>query len=343
MKAAVITAYAGPSGVAIADVPRPEIEGDDDVIVAIKAGSLNRLDIFVTNGLPGVTHEFPFILGCDGAGMVDSVGPGVRRVRRGERVMINPGVWCGSCAYCAEGEECLCRTYRIMGEHLPGTFAEFVRVKESNLAPMPEGVSYLEAAAFSLTTLTAWRMVMTRAAVRAGETVLIWGIGGGVALAALAAVKRQGARAIVTSSSDQKLEWARSHGADAVINHATGDVPKEVRRITGGRGCQVVVDSVGEKTWERSLRCLARGGRLVTCGGTSGPMLELDVRKLFWHGWSLLGSTMGNRREYAEIVARYGRGELKPVIDKVFPFAEARAALQRLDSGEQFGKIVLEL
>lgn len=343
MKAAVITSYAGPTGVQIADVPRPVAQEPEDVIVSVRAAALNRLDLFVTNGLPGVTHEFPHVLGGDGAGVVETVGTAVRRVRPGDRVMINPGVWCGKCAYCAEGEESLCRTYRVLGEHLPGTFAESVRVAEASLAPIPENVSFNEAAAFSLAALTAWRMVVTRAQVRAGETVLIWGIGGGVALAALAAVKRLGAKTIVTSSSDQKLGWATEQGADFAVNYATADVPKEVRRITGGRGCQVVIDSVGEATWERSLRCLARGGRLVTCGGTSGPMLALDVRKLFWHGWSILGSTMGNRREYAEIVARFSRGELKPVIDQVYPLAEARAALERLASGEQFGKIVLEM
>lgn len=343
MLAAVIRSYSGPSAVEIAEVPRPVVQQDSDVVVTLRAAALNRLDLFVTNGLPGITHEFPHVLGCDGAGVVEAVGAGVRQFRAGDRVLINPGVWCGTCHFCGAGEESLCRTYRVLGEHLPGTFAEAVRVSEHNLAPAPDNVSWAEAAAFPLATLTAWRMVATRAAVAAGETVLIWGIGGGVALAALAACKKLGARVIVTSGSDAKLERARALGADIGINHRTGDVVKDVRAATGGRGCEVIVDSVGEASWERSQRCLSRGGRYVSCGGTTGPALPLDVRKLFWHGWSILGSTMGNRREFAEIVARLGRGELRPVIDRTYPLAEAREALLRMDGVEQFGKIVLEI
>jgi NADPH:quinone reductase-like Zn-dependent oxidoreductase len=343
MKAAVITAYGGPSSVALAEVPAPALQGDRDVIVALKAAALNHLDLFVTRGLPGVTHQFPHVLGCDGAGVVEAVGSSVTRVRPGDRVLLNPGVWCGHCHWCAMGEESLCRTYRVLGEHVPGTFAEAVRVDDHCVEPVPSGVSWAEAAAFPLATLTAWRMVATRAALKAGEFTLIWGIGGGVALAALAVARHLGGQVIVTSGSDQKLERARALGAELAINYNTGDVVKEVRAATGGRGCDVIVDSVGEATWERSLKCLARGGRLVTCGGTTGPNLAFDVRKLFWHGWSILGSTMGNRREFAEIVARFGRGELRPVVDRVYPLAEARAALERMERGEQFGKIVLEI
>ena len=343
MRAAVITSYGGPSSVTIADVPRPEIRDAHDVIVSLKAAALNHLDLFVTNGLPGITHEFPHVIGCDGAGMVESVGDAVTRVRPGDRVLINPGVWCGTCHWCRLGEESLCRTYRVLGEHLPGTFAEFVRVSDHCAEPISAGMSWTEAAAFPLAALTAWRMVATRAALTAGEEVLIWGIGGGVALAALAAAKHLGARVIVTSSSDDKLARATALGADVAINYGTADVVKEVRAATGGRGCDVIVDSVGEATWERSLRCLARGGRLVTCGGTTGPNLAFDVRKLFWHGWSILGSTMGNRREFAEIVARFGRGELRPVVDRVYPLEDVVAALTRMERGEQFGKIVLEI
>jgi len=324
-------------------VPDPLIEGGHDVIVRLRAAALNRLDLFVTGGLPGVKHEFPHVLGCDGAGVVEQVGGGVHRFRPGDRVLINPGVWCGSCWYCRQGEESLCTTYRVIGEHLPGTFAELVRVSDVALVPAPAGVSWHEAAAFPLATLTAWRMLTTRAQLQAGETVLIWGIGGGVALAAFQIAKRIGARIIVTSGSAGKLARARELGADLALDHRNEDVVAEVRRFTGRKGCEVIVDSVGEATWERSLRCLARGGRLVTCGGTTGPSLPLDVRKLFWHGWSLLGSTMGSILEFGEISSRFARGELRPLIDSVYPLEQARAALERLAGGGQFGKIVLEI
>ena len=186
-------------------------------------------------------------------------------------------------------------------------------------------------------------MVVTRGAVRPGHLVLIWGIGGGVALQALAIAKAHGARVIVTSSSEEKLARAKALGADEALNHARVDVAKEVRRLTHKRGCDLVIDNVGEQTWEQSTRCLVRGGRLVTCGGTSGPMVGLDVRKVMWHQWSILGSTMGNAAEFAEITRRLGQGELKPVIDRVYPLEEARAAFERMQAGAQFGKIVLAI
>jgi NADPH:quinone reductase-like Zn-dependent oxidoreductase len=219
-------------------------------------------------------------------------------------------------------------------------------VPEQNLATiptLPAPLSWAEAAAFSLVTLTAWRMVVTRARVIPGETVLIWGIGGGVALAALRIAKLKGARVIVTSSSDAKLHEARILGADVTLNHTTHKVSQEVRAVTDRHGADVVIDSVGQATWDESLRSLGRGGRLVTCGSTSGPHVSLDLRRLFWHQWSLMGSTMGNDAEYREIVRLLGAGELRPVVDRVFPFSEARAAFERLDRGEQLGKIVVEI
>jgi NADPH:quinone reductase-like Zn-dependent oxidoreductase len=231
--------------------------------------------------------------------------------------------------------------YGLLGEHFPGTFAEAVRVPASSVHRVPDGVDWPEAAGFGLVTLTAWRMLTTRADLRPGETVLIWGIGGGVALAALGVAKLLGARAIVTSSSDAKLARSRELGADETLNHAQVDVPKEVRRLTGKRGCDVVVDSVGEKTWPASLRCLAPRGRLVTCGGTTGPMVTTDVRRLFWYSHSILGSTMGSWSEFAAIVRLLERGQLRPVVDRVYPLAEAGAAFARMAEGGQFGKLVL--
>ena len=216
-------------------------------------------------------------------------------------------------------------------------------VPERNLAPVPAGMSWAQAAAFPLATLTAWRMLTTRAGLEAGERVLIWGICGGVALAALAIARHLGARPIVTSSSDAKLARARELGAEVGINHARQDVAKEIRALTDRQGVEVVVDSVGQSTWEQSLRALGRLGRLVTCGGTSGPMVTTDVRKLFWYQWSILGSTMGSTAEFRAIAALAGEGKLWPEIDRVFPFERARAAFDRLEAGEQLGKIVIEV
>jgi len=343
MLAVTIRSHGSPEVVAVEDVPRPGVEKPDDVVVAVQAAALNHLDLFVIGGLPGRTLAFPHVIGADGAGVVEAVGPAVTRVKPGDRVLLNPGVSCRACDFCLAGEQSLCTSYRLLGEHLPGTMAEAVRVSEWNVHPLPGRVSWAEAAAFPLVHLTAWRMLATRAAVRPGETVLIWGIGGGVALAALGIAKLLGAFAIVTSSSDAKLERARALGADLALNHATTDVPKELRRLLGGRGVNVVVDSVGEATWEKSLRALAPGGRLVTCGGTSGPRVVTDVRRMFWYHYTLMGSTMGNAREFTEFVRLLGAGTLRPVVDGVTPIREARRAVERLASGAHFGKLVVEV
>ena len=343
MRAVVIRAYGGPEQVCVADVPRPVPVQPDDVVVAIRAAAFNHLDLFVLGGLPGVTHQFPWVLGGDGAGVVEAVGPGVTRVRPGDRVLINPGLWCGTCEFCATGEHSLCLSFRLLGEHAPGTFAEAVRVPERNVEPVPADVDWTRAAAFPLSHLTAWRMLVTRARVQPGEVVLVWGIGGGVALAALDVARYLGATVIVTSSSDEKLRRAALLGAALGINHTTHDVAREVRRLSGKRGADVVVDSVGQATWEQSTRALARAGRLVTCGGTSGPMVTTDVRKLYWHHWSILGSTMGNAAEFAAITRLFGEGKLAPVVDTVLPLADARSGFERMQRGGQFGKIVVQV
>jgi NADPH:quinone reductase-like Zn-dependent oxidoreductase len=343
MLAVTIRAHGGPERILIDDVPRPAAPGPRDVVVALKAAALNHLDLFVLEGLPGVPPSFPHVMGADGAGVVEAVGAEVTAVKPGDRVVLNPGVSCHACEFCRAGEHSLCTSFRLLGEHLPGTFAEAIGVPEANVAVIPAGVPWPEAAAFPLTYLTAWRMVVTRAAVRPGETVLIWGIGGGVALAALAVAKQRGARVIATSSSDEKLERARALGADVTLNHAAVDVPREVRAHTARRGADVVIETAGEATWERSLRALARGGRLVTCGATTGPSVGLDVRRLFWHQYAVLGSTMGNGAEFREVVSLLAGGALRPVVDSVVPVREARAAFERMASGRQFGKLVLDI
>jgi len=346
MRACVLTAPGGLAHLAVTEVPDPGPPGPGQVRVAVQAAALNHLDLFVAQGLPGVEYGFPHIMGADGAGLVDAVGAGVTRAVPGERVLINPGVADYSCAACRAGEHPLCPNFRLLGEHLPGTLAEFVVVPEQNverLPPLDPALTWAEAAAFSLVSLTAWRMVVTRARVQAGETVLVWGIGGGVSLAAMRIAKLVGAKTIVTSSSDAKLQAARALGADVTVNHRTQNVAQEVRALTGKRGVEVVVENVGEATWDTSLRVLARGGRLVTCGATTGPQVAIDLRRVFWHHWTIMGSTLGTLAEYTEIVRRLGRGELRPVVDRVYPLAEAGTALERLAQGGQFGKIAVEI
>ncbi len=343
MKALVLTGPGGADRLTVTDVRTPVVAKPDDVLVRVRAAGLNHLDLFVLGGLPGITHEWPHIMVGDGAGVVEAVGVAVDNVRVGDRVMMNPGISCMQCEWCEAGEHSLCDTYQLLGEHRAGTAAEYIVLPAHNLAVIPDSMPWDQAAAFSLANLTAWRMLTTRIRLRAGETILIWGIGGGVAQAALQIAKLVGATVIVTSSSDAKLARAADLGADHGLNHAAVDVRKEVRRLTGGRGADAVVDNVGESTWMQSLRSLRPHGRLVTCGATSGPLVTTDVRKLFWYQWEIYGSTMGSHAEYQAIARLARQGKLWPVVDSVVPLAEARGAFERLERGAQFGKIVIDL
>lgn len=293
--------------------------------------------------MPGITIRPPWILGADGAGVIDRVGDAVTSVQPGDTVFINGGISCRTCEYCLAGEQSLCVRFGILGEHLPGTFAEYIVVPEPNVRIIPQNAPWDIAAAYPLVTLTAWRAMITRARVHQGDRVLIWGIGGGVALAALMICKLVGAHVTVTSSSDDKLARARELGADDTLRHDLVEVGKEIRARTGKRGVDVVFDSVGEKTWAQSLIALGKLGRLVTCGGTSGPNLATDVRRLFWNQWTILGSTMGNDAEFDAITEAFRDGRLRAVVDSVYPLAQGRDALERLAGGEQFGKIVLQI
>lgn len=325
------------------DLPEPGAPGANEVRLRVQAAALNHLDVFLVGGLPGITITPPWIVATDGAGIVDAVGAGVTHVRPGDHVIVNPGVSCGECEYCRDGDHPLCIKFGILGEHRPGFAAEQVLVPGRNVVAIPRDIPFTDAAAFSLATLTAWRMVVTRAQVKSGDEVLIWGIGGGVALAALAIAKARGARVWVTSGSDEKLAKARALGADVTMNHRTEDVAKVVRAQTGKRGVDVVLDSVGEATWSQSLGSLGRRGRLVTCGGTSGPQLQMDVRRLFWNQWTIMGSTMGTNAEYAAIAEAFIAGRLRLPVDSVHALRDGVAAYERLHSGAQFGKVVLQV
>jgi NADPH:quinone reductase-like Zn-dependent oxidoreductase len=324
------------------DVADPE-PAAGEVRVRVHAAALNHLDVFTLAGLPGVSITPPWVMGADGAGVIDRIGKDVTTVSVGQRVTINPGVSDRTCEFCMKGEQSMCVRFQLLGEHRPGTFADYVVVPHQNVRQIPETVSFETAAAYLLVTLTAWRMLVTRARIQSGDDVLIWGIGGGVAQAAMKIALMHGAHVWVTSGSDEKLAHARSLGAHETINHATHSVGKEIRARTGKRGVDIVVDCVGQNTWSESLIALGRGGRLVTCGGTSGPMVQTDVRRLFWNQWTIMGSTMGNDSELDAVVAQLRAGHLLPVIDSIFDLSDGRAAFERMQNGRQFGKVLLRI
>ena len=343
MRALCLTAIGGPGNLALIDIPRPLLRAPDEVRIGVRTAALNRLDLAVATGLPGVPRPaFPHVVGTDAAGVVLEAGAAVTHLRPGDRVVVNPGVSCGTCEPCTTKQEIFCRQFGVLGEHRPGLAAEELVLPARNVLPIHGDWSWAEAAAFSLATLSAWRMLTTRARLSADETILIWGIGGGVALAALQIARHLGARPLVTSSSNDKLARAATMGAETGFDHTAVDIPAAVKTHLG-HGVDVVLDSVGEATWPRSLKALRPGGRLVTCGATTGHDVAIDLRRLFWFQWSLLGSSMGTSTEFAEIVALGNAGKLRPAIDSVFPLARGPDAYQRLASGQQFGKLVLEV
>jgi NADPH:quinone reductase-like Zn-dependent oxidoreductase len=341
MRAVTIDAHGGVDRLTLrSDLPRPT-PAAGEVRLRVLAVSLNRLDLWVLGGIPGVTLRPPWIVGADLSGIVDAVGHGVDGLTAGDRVMVNPG-WVDAAG--ADGlDEPTSPGYGILGEHRPGSLAESVCVPARCCRVVPAALDAAAVAAASLVGLTAWRMVMSRARVQPDDDVLIWGIGGGVSLAALSLCKAIGARVWVTSSSEDKLAKARALGADECLNHAAVDVARTIRQATGKRGVSVVIDSVGTATWKASLGALGRLGRLVTCGGTSGAMVETDVRRMFWNQWTLMGSTMGNQEEFTEVARALVDGRLRVPVDREFPLAETAAAYAYLASGVQFGKVVVRV
>jgi NADPH:quinone reductase-like Zn-dependent oxidoreductase len=344
MRALTISAHGGLDRIELRDdLAPPELRRAHDVRIRVRAAALNHLDLFVVEGLPGVTITPPWILGGDAYGVVESVGETVKTVVPGDHVVVNAGLSDRTCEYCRAGEQPLCPRFGLLGEHFPGTLAELLVLPETNVRTIPPTIAPAQAAAFTLAALTAWRMVVTRAKVQRGEQVLIWGIGGGVALAALQVCKQIGAHVWAVSSSDEKLDRAAKLGADEVLNRERVEVGRIVRERTGKRGVDVVIDNVGHATWTQSLTALGRRGRLVTCGATSGPMVETDVRRLFWNQWSILGSTMGNDAEFDAVVGELREGRLLPIVDSEFSLDQGRAAFERLADPARFGKVVIHV
>ena len=340
MKATIFKQHGAPEVLEYTDVPAPSFR-ENEVVVEVKACALNHLDIFVRNGLPGIDIPLPHILGNDVAGVVRDAGELVTWVKPGDEVMVQPGVSCGHCEACLSGRDNMCREYDIVGYRRDGGYAERVVVPGVNIIPKPSGLSWEEAAALPLVTVTAWHMLVTRANVQPGEDVLVHAAGSGVGSIAIQVAKLRGARVITTASSDDKLAKARELGADETINYTRDDWPKEVRRLTDRKGVDVVVEHTGAATWAGSISALKNNGRLVTCGATSGFDARTDLRQVFYRHLTLLGSFMGSKSELLEAMKFVATGKIRGVVDRVLPLSEARQAHELIEDRAQFGKIVL--
>lgn len=340
MKAVIFSQHGGPEVLQLTDVDDPRITSSE-VLIEVRACALNHLDVWVRNGLPGIKIPLPHILGCDVAGVVRAVGDLVTWVKAGDEVMIQPGVSCGRCAECLAGHDNMCDEYDIIGYRRDGGYAELVAVPGVNVIPKPKDLSWPEAAALPLVTLTAWHMLVGRAQVQPGEDVLIHAAGSGVGSLGIQIAKLRGARVIATASSDKKLAKARELGADETVNYSSDDWPKQVKRLTNGRGVDVVFEHTGEATWPGSILSLKKGGRLVTCGATSGFDARTDLRHVFYRHLTILGSMMGSKADLLAAMKFIGAGQIRAVVDRTLPLAEARKAHELMEDRAQFGKLVL--
>ncbi len=338
MKAVRLHEHGGPDVLRMEEAPDPSLS-PDGVLIEVRAASVNHLDLFVRRGMPGIS--LPRIPGADAAGIVREVGADVRGLEPGRRVTINPGVSCGRCDFCAGGNGSQCLTYRIFGEHMDGSHAELIAVPAHNVLPIPDDLDFESAAAAPLVFLTAWSMMVTKGRLQPGEDVLILGAGAGVGTAAIQIAKLAGCRVWAAAGSDDKLERARGLGADELINYRDEEFDRVVRKRTSKRGVDVVVDYVGADTWVRSLRSTRRGGRILTCGATTGPSPRTDLRHVFFRQLQIIGSTMGSPKDFRDVMRNVFRGRLKPVVDRVLPLSEARRAHELIENRQVFGKIVL--
>lgn len=342
MKAVFITGHGGNEVVAIGERPMP-VRRPGEVLVRLKAATLNRVDLYMRDSGAGITHQLPQVMGLDGAGVVEEADADEPWLQTGQPVVLHPGVSCGRCEFCLRGQGVLCTRVSYLGEHRDGTLAEFVSLPARNVFPKPAALDWAEAAALGVNHLTAWRMLFTKAQLKPWETVLIFGVGGGVSLAALQLVKMAGATAIVTSRDDDKLQRALALGADHAVNGAKEDIARRVLALTGGRGVDVVFENVGAAVWSSALKSLVRGGRLVTCGATTGDQPGADLRRLFIRQLQVMGSTLGDLGEFADLLRVCERGLIRPVIDRRYGLDDVHAALDRLESGAQFGKLAIEI
>lgn len=340
MKAVIFKQHGGPEVLEYTDVPEPAIRANE-VLVEVKACALNHLDIWARGGLPGIKIPLPHILGNDIAGVVREVGALVTWVGAGDEVMVQPGVSCGHCVECLHGRDNFCRDYDILGYRRDGGYAEFVAVPGVNVIPKPKSLSWEEAAALPLVTVTAWHMLVTRAQVQPGEDVLVHAAGSGVGSIGIQVAKLRGARVIATAGSDDKLAKAKELGADEVVNYTNEDWPKEVRRLTERRGVDVVFEHTGAATWPGSIASLKHNGRLVTCGATSGYDAVTDIRQIFYRHLTILGSFMGTKAELLDAMKFVESGTIRAVVDQSMPLAEARRAHELMEDRAQFGKLVL--
>jgi NADPH:quinone reductase-like Zn-dependent oxidoreductase len=343
VQAVILEKFGGPENLKAAKLPDPKPSAGE-VLLRVKACALNHLDIFVRDGIPAYKIALPHILGCDVSGEIVELGPGVASVKKGDRVAVSPGRSCGHCEFCLSGRDNHCKEYGIIGaQGGPGGYAELLRVPENCLLPLPGSLSFEEGAAYPLTFLTAWHMVMTLGGCGPDSTVLALGAGSGVGVAAIQVAKAAGAFVIATSTSADKLERARKLGADEGIHSPPQDIVKTVHKLTGGRMADIAVEHVGPPVFDAALKSLKTGGRLVTCGSTTGPVVELDMRYVFSRQLQILGSKMGSQAEMRQVARLVADGRLKPVVDKVFPLAEARQAHEYLAQKKQFGKVVLKI
>lgn len=340
MRAVVINGHGGTDVLQLTTLPTPEINASE-VLVRVKACALNHLDVWIRRGLPGIEFPMPHVLGADIAGVVEAVGSVVKNVEPGSEVVLSPGVSCMHCEYCLSGRDNLCPRYDMLGYRANGGYAEYVKVPFFNVIPKPKNLSFEEAASIPLVFETAWHMLVERVKLKAGETVLVHAAGSGVGSAAIQIGKLLGARVFATAGSAAKLEKAKGLGADETINYEQEDFLEAVKRLTNKRGVDVVFEHTGETTWEKSIRSLARGGRLVTCGATSGFKGNLDIRYLFSRQISLHGSYMGSKNELLEVMRFFEEGKLIPVVDRVLPLEKAAEAHSAIEDRAQFGKVVL--
>jgi len=340
MKAAVLE-QRGRAGLQLRDFPRP-VPAVGEALLRVHAVGLNRVDLYMRDNGAGITHALPLVQGVEAAGIVAEAPPG-SGLQVGQKAILYSSAFCGRCRYCRAGDQPLCLRANIMGEHRHGTLAEFIAMPVDCFFTLPDDADLVAAGALMVGHLTAWRMLFGKRALKAGETVLVVGIGGGVAVACLQLARLAGARVLVTSSSDDKIARAVALGADAGINYRSEKVAQRVMALTGGEGVDMVIDSVGEASWSDSLKSLRRGGRLVTCGATTGSNPGADLQRMFIRQLEVYGSTGGSLDEFRQLVSLFARGGVAPVIDRRYPLADVGAAFDRLAAGEQFGKIVVTI